>query len=258
MKAMIFAAGLGTRLRPLTNDKPKALVELAGVPLMQRVAQKLIESGVDELVVNVHHFANKVLEHLAECNNYGIKVQVSDESEMLLETGGGLKKAAKLLTGNGPFFVHNADVHSDIGLQEMYSQHLASGALATLAVRKRDTSRYLLFDERGVLCGWENVKTNEVRLVRPPHSSQSKQAANSAENIAGMPAHGLQRWAFSGIHVISPEIFPLIKQEGKFSIIETYLDLAVKHEIRAFSHDEGVWIDCGKPEQLREAASFFK
>ncbi|MCB9230091.1 MAG: nucleotidyltransferase family protein [Bacteroidia bacterium] len=235
MKALVFAAGLGTRLRPLTNDRPKALVELKGVPLLDRVVARLIAAGVDELVVNVHHFADKVIEHIAERDNFGLKVHISDERELLLETGGGLKFAAPYLQGTEPFFVHNADVVTDLDLAGLYAAHLQHAPLATLAVRQRPSSRFFLFDPKGLLCGWENVQTGEVKLVR----------GESRANL-------VQR-AFSGVHVISPEIFALIRQEGKFSIVDTYLDLAGSQEIRWFEHNQGYWIDCGKPEELRKA-----
>jgi NDP-sugar pyrophosphorylase family protein len=233
MQAMILAAGLGTRLRPLTDDRPKAMVELNGRPLLEWTIRRLIKHGFDDLIINVHHFADQIIDFLAEQNNFGIRIQISDEREEILETGGGLKKACPFF-GKAPFLLCNTDVVTDLDLNAFYQAHIASGALATLATRWRSTSRYLIFNEKQTLCGWQNTKTGEVRMSRP---------------VTG----NLQLRAFSGIHVINPRIFDLITEEGKFSIIDTYLRLAKHYEIRSYPHDNDIWIDVGRPESLREA-----
>ncbi|RMG16441.1 MAG: nucleotidyltransferase family protein, partial [Bacteroidetes bacterium] len=186
MKAMIFAAGLGTRLRPLTHHRPKALVEVGGKCLLEIVIRRLLAHGFEEIVVNVHHFAGQVEAFLAQHAGFGARIAISDERSLLLDTGGGLRQAAWFFDEQ-PFLVHNVDVLSDIDLTAMYQAHLQSGALATLACRRRQSSRYLLFDEQNHLCGWKNVKSGEVRMSRQVKS-----------------CHPL---AFSGIHVIDPNIF---------------------------------------------------
>ncbi len=238
MKAMILAAGLGTRLRPLTNDKPKALVEVHGKTLLEIAISRLSKAGFHEIVINVHHFADQIIDFIESKDRFGIQLTISDERDKLLETGGGIKKAAPFLNGDKAFLVCNVDIISDIDLSEMYHSHLRSGALATLAVRQRETSRYLLFNHHNNLSGWKNTKTEESIIVR---NSQKK----------------FKELAFSGIHIIQPSIFRYMNQEGKFSIIETYLDLAKKHKIKAYSHNEGYWLDVGKPEQLEKANALF-
>lgn len=238
MKAMIFAAGLGTRLRPLTNDRPKALVEIEGVTLLEMVIRRLINFGFTEIVVNVHHFADKVEAFLAEKDHFGISISISDERALLLDTGGGLKHAAPFLQGKEPFLVHNTDILTDLDLSAIYQAHLDSGALATLAVRERPTSRYLLWNEESRLCGWTNITTGEVKMALET-------------------AQPLNRLAFSGIHVIDPAIFPLMQDDGPFSIIQTYLSLAGNHTISGFRHDETMWMDLGKIPQLEAAEQDF-
>ncbi len=232
MKAMIFAAGLGTRLRPLTNDRPKAMVEVNGQTLLEINIRKLVGFGFKDIVVNVHHFADLVIDFL-ESNDFGANIIISDERDELLETGGGLRKAADFLMEDD-FLVHNVDILTDIDLHKMVHHHKRNNALATLATRQRDTSRYLLFDEQQVLHGWTNVKAGIVRQKR-------------------VTENDLFFRAFSGIHVISPQLFKLFTRKGKFSIIDTYLDCAKEHFIQEFRHDDGVWLDVGKPESLREA-----
>ena len=239
MKAMIFAAGLGTRLRPLTNDRPKALVEIHGVSLLERVIRRLIDFGFNEIIVNVHHFADKVEALLEEKNHFGIRMAVSDERSLLLDTGGGLKQASWFFDDGQPFLVHNTDVLTDLDLGALYESHLQSGALATLAIRDRPTSRYLLWDNDLRLCGWTNVSTGEVKMAR--------------ETTAP-----LQQFAFSGIQVIDPQIFPLLQPEPVFSIIQSDLALAGTHEIRGFRHDDSLWMDLGKIPQIEEAKRILK
>lgn len=233
---MIFAAGLGTRLRPLTNDRPKAMVEVNGRTLLEMNIRKLVQFGFTDIVVNVHHFADMVIDFL-ESNDFGANILISDERDELLETGGGLQKAVQLLEGDD-FLVHNVDILTDLDLNALYNFHKRHNALATLATRQRSTSRYLLFDENHVLHGWTNVKAGVVRQKRATESD-------------------LFFRAFSGIHVISPEIFSLFTRKGKFSIIDTYLDCAKTHLIQEFPHDDDNWLDVGKHESLREAERFF-
>lgn len=232
---MLFAAGIGARLRPLTNDRPKALVEVNGTPLLEIAIRRLQRHGVEAVIINVHHFGRQIIDFLAEKENFGIQIAISDERGQLLDTGGGLKKAAWFFTGDEPFGVMNTDILTDLDLGALYQAHLASGALATLAVRKRASSRYLLFDEQDRLCGWRNERTGEEKWARP---------------LDG-PVVPL---AFSGIQVVSPALFGHFPQEAAFSIIDTYLTAARTDEIRAFRHDHTLWMDVGKPERLREAS----
>jgi NDP-sugar pyrophosphorylase family protein len=242
MKAMILAAGLGTRLRPLTDDRPKALVEVAGCTLLEISIARLREFGVSEVIVNAHHFAGMIADYLRGKNNFGIRIEISQEAS-LLDTGGGLKQAAWFFCEDGPaappFILHNVDVISAIDLRRMLDRHAQSRALATLAVQQRETSRYLLFDEQMRLCGRRLVKEQKTELARP--SSQ------------------LQELAFSGIHVISPRLLGMMSEEGAFSIIQSYLRLAGEGEsIMAYRADGDYWRDLGKPESIARAAEELK
>ena len=239
MKAMILAAGLGTRLRPITDNRPKALVEIAGRTLLEITLSRLRAFGIREVIINVHHFAGMILEYLKANDNFGMRVEVSCES-VLLDTGGGLKKAAYFfLEDSGrsdePFILHNVDDISTIDLRRMAQFHSENQALATLAVQDRQTSRYLLFDQQLQLCGRRSTRDQKTELVR---SSQQAQAL-----------------AFSGIHVISPRLFAMMNEEGVFSIITSYLNLAAHGEkILAFRADEYYWRDLGRPENVTQAA----
>jgi mannose-1-phosphate guanylyltransferase len=238
MKAMVLAAGLGTRLRPLTHDRPKALVEVGGRSLLEITLTRLRDFGISDVIINVHHYADMMVEYVRAAGNFGMHIEFSREDD-LLDTGGGLKKAAWFLGGDSsanqdePFILHNVDVISSIDLHRMFQQHKESTALATLAVQQRTTSRYLLFDEHAQLCGRRFVKEEKTEIVRPSQ----------------------QRFelAFSGIHVISPRIFPLLTEEGVFSIVPAYLRLAAQGEkIAAFRADEYYWRDLGKPDNIRQ------
>ncbi len=231
--AMIFAAGLGTRLAPLTSNRPKALVEPAGKIMLQRTAEKLIKSGIRRIIVNIHHFPEKMRAAIDALHYDGVEFIISDESEELLDTGGGLLKAAEHLKGEKPFIVHNVDVISDIDLQEMYENHVSHDALASLAVARRETTRYFNWHE-GRLCGWKNLKTGDEIKCFPVKGS-------------------IEKLAFSGIHIIHPEIFDLITERGKFSINQIYLRLAFEHRIMAYEHDARFWADIGTPEKLAAA-----
>jgi mannose-1-phosphate guanylyltransferase len=241
MKAMILAAGLGTRLRPLTNDRPKALVEVSGRTLLEITLSRLRGFGVREVIVNVHHFADMVVDYLKKNDNFGMRIEISRE-EVLLDTGGGLKKAGWFFQENSnsrePFLLHNVDVISTIDLGRMVQFHSENDALATLAVQSRDTSRYLLFDEKNELCG------------RRKGSSQQEIARSARQ---------MRELAFSGIHVISPRLLPLLTEQGVFSIINSYLRLARQGErIMAFGADDYYWRDLGKPSDLVQAAQDLK
>lgn len=235
---MIFAAGLGTRLYPLTKDKPKALVEFRRKTLLENCINYLKQFGVNELVINVHHFADELCSYLKVKNNFGLLISISDERDFLLDTGGGLKKASHYFTPDEDFLVCNVDVVTDLNLSGLIHQHKKEQALATLAVRNRKTSRYLLFNPKKELAGWTNIKTGEVKMSRPNEKK-------------------IMPLAFSGIHVINSTIFNLMKEEGKFSIIDLYLRLAATHNIMAFDHTEGFWFDLGKPENIEEADRLF-
>jgi NDP-sugar pyrophosphorylase family protein len=235
---MVLAAGLGTRLRPLTNDRPKALVEIGGRTLLEITLTRLASFGVREIIINVHHFADLVIEYLKTKDNFGLQVEISRE-ELLLDTGGGLKKASWFFLQDPnrldePFILHNVDVVSTIDIQRVVKFHDENHALATLAVQERESSRYLLFDEQGELCGRRIGRDQEPELVRFSPS--------------------VQALAFSGIHIISPRLLPQMTEEGVFSIIATYLRLAGRGErILAFRADEYYWRDLGKLEDLRQA-----
>jgi N-acetyl-alpha-D-muramate 1-phosphate uridylyltransferase len=231
--AMIFAAGLGTRLVPLTHNRPKALVELAGKTMLQHTAEKLIRSGIRKIIVNIHHFPEKMHAAIGALHYEGVEFIISDESEELLDTGGGLLKAAEHLKGEKPFIVHNVDVISNVDLKQMYENHLQERALASLAVARRETTRYFIWHE-GRLCGWKNLKTGD--------------------EIKCFPVGGkTDSLAFSGIHIINPEIFDLITERGKFSINQVYLRLAQSQKIIAWEHDPRYWADIGTIEKLAAA-----
>ena len=231
---MILAAGKGTRLQRRTEKTPKALVRAGGMSLLERLIGKLKAEGFTYIVINVHHLAGQITAFLEEHDNFGLDIRISEEREQLLETGGGIMHAAPLLQGDEPFLVHNVDILSDLNLRALYHAHLKNNTLATLAVRNRETSRYLLFDEKLRMRGWENKKTGEKIIPREYDAP-------------------LNPFAFSGIHVISPGIFKLFAESGSFSIIDTYLRLCPEHKIAGYLHDEGYWIDAGKPEGLAEA-----
>jgi NDP-sugar pyrophosphorylase family protein len=235
MKAMVLAAGLGTRLRPLTDDRPKALVEVGGRTMLAITLARLREFGVSDVIVNVHHFADKVVEYLKANANFGMRIEISRE-DVLLDTGGGLKKAAWFFEGSEePFILHNVDVVSTIDLRKMAELHLAKKNLATLAVQDRRTSRYLLFDESDELCGRRAGEDGAPEFLKP--------------------AEGVQALAFAGVHVISPKIFEGLSEDGVFPIIPSYLRLSAAGEkIVAFHADEYYWRDLGRPESVAKAA----
>ncbi|RXK81998.1 nucleotidyltransferase family protein [Filimonas effusa] len=237
MKAMIFAAGLGTRLKPWTDKHPKALAVVNGKTLLQRNIEYLQRAGIYDVIVNVHHFADQVISDIERFDGWGSRITISNETDAVLETGGGLKKAAWYFEGEEDFVVMNADILTDMDLAAMIRQHLSGEALATLATSDRTSSRYFLFNEGGLLCGWENVKTGEQKIVRDER-----------------PLH---QQAFSGVHVIDTAIFPLMVQEGKFSMVDVYLTVALLNSVQAFNHTGATFIDVGKPESLEKAEALF-
>ena len=236
MKAMILAAGLGTRLYPYTADRPKALVEVAGKTLLHRAIEKVSEAGYNDLVINVHHFGDQIIRFLEVNQNFGLNISISDERDQLLDTGGGILKAAPWLKGDQTFLVYNVDVLSNLDLNLFLQYHHKRGGLATLAVRDRKTARYLVFDELMQLTGWRNIKTGE----------EIKSRTGGESNL----------FAFSGIQLIDPEIFKLITETGSFSLIPLYLRLAKEYPIIGYPDQSTLWMDLGKPDQIIEAEKY--
>ncbi|MBI3552553.1 MAG: NTP transferase domain-containing protein [Elusimicrobia bacterium] len=238
MKAMVLAAGVGSRLKPLTDAKPKALIEIGGKTMLEIVIRRLIAAGVDEAIVNVFHFPDQIADFLNGRKNFGIRIELSRETE-LLDTGGGLKNAAAFFADGKPFLLHNVDVFSEVDLTKLYKRHLENKALATLSVRSRKSSRMFLFDKTGTLCGWESKNEGKLEWAKGPVA-------------------GAERLAFDGIHVVSPAIFTKMTETGVFSITKAYLRLASAGEtIRAFRADDYFWQDAGglgKLEEIRRRA----
>ena len=238
---MIFAAGLGTRLKPLTDRMPKALVPVAGRPMLEHVILKLKAAGFNELVINIHHFGEQILDFLRANQNFGLTIHISDERDCLLDTGGGIRKAEPFFRGNEPFLVHNVDILSDTDLKALYEYHRQSGNDATLLASRRKTIRYLLFDDEKRLCGWINKDTLQTK----------------PEGFAYNPEHH-HEYAFSGIHVISPSLFHYMDERwtGKFSIMDFYLQTCHEARIGSRLTDTLRLIDIGKPETLTQAEEF--
>lgn len=245
MKAMLLAAGFGTRLKPFTNDHPKALVQVNNKTLLQRNIEYLQQSGVYDVIVNVHHFAEQVIETIIRNNGWGSNITISDETDAILETGGGLKRAEWYLKDEENFVLMNADVLTDLSLKEMILFHEANNPLATLATTNRETSRYFLFNDENILCGWKNVKTGEEKIPHSPFSIHKEGLEVRAK-------------AFSGIHIINKKIFSLMQQsEVKFSMVDVYLSLCAENKILSFDHSDTKFIDVGKPESLQQASVIF-
>ena len=239
MKALIFAAGLGTRLLEHTKNKPKAMVNLAGKPLIRHAIEYLKSFGITDVTINVFYFADQIISYLNENHFFGIDIHISDERDLLLETGGGLKKASIFLKGNEPILIYNVDVVSNLDLNVLLRYHQEQKALTTLVVRSRQTSRYLMFDQNLQLAGWKNFSNGETRISRPNSFINSKPLA------------------FSGIQIIQPELLAMIAEEGKFPIMDLYLRLAKDQSIKAFIDDSDLWLDLGKPEELMAAENLF-
>lgn len=237
MKALILAAGLGTRLMPLTAAIPKALVRINGISLLELTINKLAREGFTDIIVNVHHHAGQVIRYLEMSQFENVNIAISDESKELLDTGGAILKAKWFLDGTEPFLVHNVDVISDISLKALLDAHHQRGGLATLSVLDRQTRRYFLFTENQELTGWTDSSTGLTRWAR-------------------VPVQEAQRLAFSGIHVIDAEIFRLMEETGRFSIIDAYLRLAANNSIFGHLQQGAAWFDLGKPEQLAVVSGF--
>lgn len=241
MKAMIFAAGLGSRLKPLTNTTPKALVMVAGKPLLQHTIEKLILSGFNEIIINVHHFADQIIDFIKLKNSFDIKIEISDERNILLDTGGGIKNASHFFDDGNPFLIHNVDIISDIDLKDLYNFHIKSGASVTLVCSERKTSRYFLFNKDNYLKGWINEKTNEIKSP-----------------IVDFEFSRFRKLAFSGIHIINPSVFKFLSDfTEKFSIVDFYLSICNTEQVIAYVPDNLRMIDVGKPDSLKKASSFF-
>ena len=239
MQAMIFAAGLGTRLKPLTDRIPKALVSVGGEPLLKRVIFQLKDAGFTRIVVNVHHFSQQIIDYLRENNNFGMDIRISDESDKLLETGGGIKKAWSLFDQTEPILIHNVDILSNVNLQKFYQN---APLAARLLVSERTTKRYLLFDDTMRLVGWTNIETGEVKSPYP-----------------GLNPKDYQMYAFSGIHMVAPSLFPLMEDEpDKFPIMDFYLRHCDKVRIEGYVKNDLKLMDVGKQETLKEAEAFLQ
>lgn len=241
MKAMIFAAGLGIRLKPLTDHMPKALIPVAGKPMLEHVILKLKAAGCTEIVINIHHFGEQIIDFLQANQYFGLTIHISDERNDLLDTGGGILKASSFFTDHEPFLVHNVDILSDIDLKALYNYHLQSGNDATLLVSSRKTTRYLLFDHTSRLCGWVNKTTGQTK----------------PEGFICNP-HIHTEYAFSGIHVFSPSLFPYMKKgwQGRFSIMDFYLQACREAQIGGYPGNDLHVIDIGKPDTLAQAEQF--
>ena len=238
MKAMILAAGKGTRLMPLTEFIPKALVKIGDKPMLELVIKRLIYYGFNEIIINVHQYPDQIKEFIDRNNRFDIEIAISDESLKLLGTGGGIKQASWFFNDHKPFMVHNVDVFSNINLSKLLQDHLNHRCLATLAVKKRTTKtgRYLIADDENYLCGWKNIKTHQEKIPRKPRSIY-------------------QELAFSGIQVIDPKIFSLMGT-GQFSILDTYLSLCDGYDLRVYNHRNSFWMDLGTPDSITRAEKF--
>ena len=237
MKAMIFAAGLGTRFKPWTDKHPKALALINGKSLLQRNIEYLQLYGITDVVVNIHHFADQVIAAIEKNKGWGSNVLISDESDELLETGGGLFKAKNLLQNGKPFITLNADFLTDLNIDDLITFHKTKNALISFGITNRKTSRYFLFNEDNRLCGWRNVNSGEERIV--------------------VSKNNLKEMAYSCVVVFQPEIFDLILQRGKFSLVDTYLSLAADHRIYGYEHSGDKLVDVGKPESVAIAEKLF-
>mgnify|MGYP001277156405 FL=1 len=231
MQAMILAAGLGTRLKPLTDDTPKALINVYGRTLLEIAIRNLIEYGFNKIIINVHHHADKIKQFI-EANTFAADIFISDETELLLDTGGGIKNALHFFD-NLPVLIHNVDIISNLDLNEFYNYHLSDDSLASLVVSKRVSSRYLLFNEDNILCGWEDIKKNERVIVRDEPD--------------------YKQLAFNGIHIINPELIKKFPEDKVFSVIKAYLMAARTEEINAYLCNDIKWIDVGKIDSLQQA-----
>ena len=259
MKAMVFAAGLGTRLRPITDTIPKALVPVCSQPLLKHLIDKLKAAGYSEVVINVHHFAEKIKDYVAQSGNFGINVSFSDETDMLRETGGGIRHAAKLLDDGEPFLVHNVDILSNLNPADFHEAHTAASIstdtpLATLLVSERETARYFLFDRENNLVGWMNRLSGEIRS---PYNELRREASENFDWKRFLREHSLKNYAFAGTHIVSPAVFRLMESwPEKFSIVDFYLQMADKYIIKGYVKNDLKMVDVGKLDSLEEAEKF--
>ena len=237
-RAIIFSAGLGTRFKPWTDSHPKALALVNGKSLLQRNIEYLQAYGIKDVVVNIHHFPQQITEAIKQNNGWGSNVIISDESDVVLETGGGLVKARKLLDGDKPFLSLNVDILTNLDLNKLMTFHQEHKPLITFGVTNRKSSRVLLFDESSRLCGWKNLSTEETKI--------------------SIDKPNLKEMAYSCVVIYEPQIFSLIRQQGKFSIMDTYLDLAANHIILGYDHSGDNLVDVGKPESVAVAEKLFK
>jgi NDP-sugar pyrophosphorylase family protein len=235
MKAMILAAGLGTRLKPLTDTMPKAVVRINGIPIIGIIIRRLVNYGFTDIIINLHYLPEQIISYVESLQYPGISFWFSHEKERILDTGGGIKNARELLEDGQPFLVHNVDVISDIDLARIYQFHQSREAIATLAVKGKESHRSLLFDKDWLLAGWENSHSGESRIIRQPEGGS------------------LRRIGFCGIHVISPEIFDLMQDDKVFSIINTYMQVGADHRIYGYPVEHNLWLDIGSHRQLEEA-----
>ena len=236
MKAMILAAGIGSRLKKLTINTPKALIKISDKTLLEILIEKLKSHGIDDIIINVHHHAGQIIDYVKSKNSFDINIQFSKESE-LLDTGGGLKKASWFFDGSEPFLLYNVDVISNLNIEEMLKYHNNNNSIISIAVRKRKTSRYFLFDGNNQLCGWKNETSGETIISRKTKPE-------------------LHPFSFMGIHVISPKVFKFFPKDNKFSIVDFYLNIAAELKIMGYKADKYSWIDCGRPENLIEAEKY--
>ncbi|MFO7616893.1 MAG: sugar phosphate nucleotidyltransferase [Bacteroidales bacterium] len=236
MKAMILAAGMGTRLKPLTDSRPKALLEVNGVPLLEIAVRRVAGAGIRDIVINVHHFADQVIDFLNQKESFGLNITISDETSQLLDTGGALKKAAHFFEGEKDFLVHNVDILSDLNINALITDHQSSGSLATLAVKERTTTRSLLVDRSGRLCGWE-YPDKHLRVLNRDS------------------AHGLRPVAFSCVYLLSTDLFGMMPEEEVFGFMPWILSLCGSENIRTWEHPEGFWYEAGRPESLAAAGA---
>jgi len=239
INAMIFAAGLGTRLQHYTENCPKALVNLNGKPLLEHCILKLKKFGVDRIVINVHHFADQIEAFLESKNYFDMDIRISDERKCLLDTGGAIKHAKSLFIPNAPILIYNVDILSSLNLKDLVESHQNNQSLATLNLRDKNTNRYLCFNEDNMLCAWKNDATNEKKIVNESHLNSNS-------------------YSFSGIHIIDYKLLDLIEENGVFSIIDLYLRLAKNHRIAGYYDTSDLWMDLGKPEELEKAESLIK
>ncbi|MBX2933329.1 MAG: NTP transferase domain-containing protein [Ferruginibacter sp.] len=237
MKAMIFAAGLGTRFKPWTDKHPKALALVNGKSLLQRNVEYLQQYNITEVVVNVHHFSDQVIDAVKKNNGWGSHISISDETDEVLETGGGLLKAKNLLQNDEPFITLNADFLTNLNINNLLAFHKNKQALISFGITNRKTSRNFLFDENDRLCGWRNNTTGQEKIA--------------------VPKNNLKEMAYSCVVVFNPQIFELIPQRGKFSLVDTYLSLAAQHPIYGFDHSGDKLVDVGKPESVAVAEQLF-